>query len=173
ESSEDPEPFAELLDSIPTREDLRITMEFIRGLRDAKLEDEDLGEEVMHRLRHPLHRSEDVSKDPDLLHSLRLFLATTNASVQTYTDAANAAREHHPDDEILSYAAVKAKVAELSGIVPLVHDMCPNTCLAYTGSFENDDFCRICKESRWDPNKKGKIARQQYYTIPLGPQIQA
>ncbi|KAJ7437485.1 hypothetical protein B0H11DRAFT_1635924, partial [Mycena galericulata] len=112
-------------------EDLNITMEFIRGLREAKISDEDLGEEAMHRLKNPPTYPVDISDDPDLLHSLRIFFATTTAANQTYTDCAAAALEHHPEDDILSHAEIKAKVAELSGVVPLKHDMCPNSCLAY------------------------------------------
>ncbi|KAJ7130450.1 hypothetical protein C8R44DRAFT_591631, partial [Mycena epipterygia] len=154
-------------------ENLQIAMQFARGVRDAKLSDEDLGAETMERLKNPLTDPGDIARDADLLHSLRLFLATTNASDRTYTEAVAAALEHHPEDELLSHAEVKAKIAELTGVAPLKHDMCPNSCLAYTGPFEHLEACKFCNEPRWDKDSRGKVARQEFYTIPVGPQIQS
>jgi hypothetical protein len=55
--------------------------------------------------------------------------------------------------------------------VPIIHDMCLNSCLAFTGPFINDDRCSECGEEHFDPvMKKG---RQQFHTIPVGPQLQA
>lgn len=127
----------------------------------------------MERLKNPLEDPGDIVDDQELLHSLRLFLATTNASDRTYTEAISAAMEHHPEDNLLLHAEIKARMAEVNGVSPLKNDMCPNSCLAYTGPFANDDFCRMCKEPRWDPNARGKVARQEFYTIPVGHQIQA
>ncbi|KAK7033477.1 hypothetical protein R3P38DRAFT_2419052, partial [Favolaschia claudopus] len=77
-------------------ESLKIAMQFARGVRDAKLSDENIGAAALDRLQAPLEDPGNIADDPDLLHSLRLFLATSNASEQTYTDAINAAMEHHP-----------------------------------------------------------------------------
>jgi hypothetical protein len=66
---------------------------------------------------------------------------------------------------------MKHQVAEITGIVPIIHDMCPNTCLAFTGPFKNDDRCSECGEAHFDPvTRKG---RQQFYTIPIRPMLQA
>jgi len=65
-----------------------------------------------------------------------------------------------------------------------MHDMCINSCLGYTGPFENLDACSCCSEPRYvvDPSSGSddrmdgegkKIPRQQFSTIPIGPQIQA
>ncbi|KAG2059589.1 hypothetical protein BDR06DRAFT_979763 [Suillus hirtellus] len=50
-----------------------------------------------------------------------------------------------------------ALCTELSGVVPLVHDMCINTCLAFTGPFIDLDQC----------------PREKFDTYPIGPQLQA
>ena len=54
--------------------------------------------------------------------------------------------------------------------------MCVNTCLAYTGPFSEDETCHYCAEPRYEPiaqpRQKKKIARQQFYTFPVGYQLQ-
>ncbi|KAJ7745022.1 hypothetical protein DFH07DRAFT_749183, partial [Mycena maculata] len=47
--------------------------------------------------------------------------------------------------------------------------MCPNSCAAYTGAFADRDTCPFCGTPHFD--EKG-VARE-FYTIPLGPQLQA
>ena len=61
----------------------------------------------------------------------------------------------------------------MSGIHPIISDMCPRTHIAYTGPFANLEACiqPDCGLSRIDPTT-GK-PHQQFYTIPLGLQIQA
>ncbi|KAJ7263367.1 hypothetical protein C8J57DRAFT_953976, partial [Mycena rebaudengoi] len=57
--------------------------------------------------------------------------------------------------------------------------MCWKSCNGFTGALANLDNCPDCGESRWDPIRlaesggETKIARRQFYTIPLGPQLQA
>jgi hypothetical protein len=57
--------------------------------------------------------------------------------------------------------------------------MCPNSCVAYTGPFSTLEICPKCGETRYDPIKlassggKTKVPRQEFYTILLGPQLQA
>lgn len=66
---------------------------------------------------------------------------------------------------------MKCQVAQITGVIPIIHDMCPNTCLAFTGPFVNDDKCSECGEAYFDSimNK----ARQEFYIILVGPQFQA
>ncbi|KAG2099621.1 uncharacterized protein F5147DRAFT_712138 [Suillus discolor] len=73
---------------------------------------------------------------------------------------------------------IKCTAAEISGVVPIVHDMCPNTCLAFTGPYTdiNHDECPRCGEERWDTKKstaQKKVACQTFNTCPVGPQLQA
>ena len=117
--------------------------------------------------------------DPDLRLSLDIFFATTNASQDTYNDVRNAIVRRYPDSGILSYDQVKRRARQLSGIVPLVFDMCTNTCMAYTGPYKDMESCPYCGEPRYEPperfskHKKGKKAWQEFYTILIGPQLQA
>ena len=49
--------------------------------------------------------------------------------------------------------------------------MCPNTCVAYTGLYEELDACPRCSMSRYLPNTNASW--KQFTTVPIGPVIQA
>lgn len=133
---------------------------------------------MLARLRHPLEQPLDID-NPDIRLSIELFLSISNASQDTYTSARAAILRRHPNDPILSFDQAKRKVSELSGVVSIVHDMCPSSCVAYTGPYKNLETCPKCGEPRFDPIKLAasegqiKTARQEFHTIPLGPQLQA
>ncbi|KAJ2921645.1 hypothetical protein H1R20_g15449, partial [Candolleomyces eurysporus] len=78
--------------------------------------------------------------------------------------------EDEPERELLSFHSVKKEVANLTGVTPIVHHMCPNSCMAYTGPFSKLQECCYCATTRYDP--KTKKPRQYFYTMPLGPQLQ-
>lgn len=52
---------------------------------------------------------------------------------------------HRPDDLILSFDQVKQQVRWLSGVMPVEHDMCMNSCMAFTGPHEMLNKCSQCK----------------------------
>ncbi|KAJ7936430.1 hypothetical protein B0H13DRAFT_1570878, partial [Mycena leptocephala] len=54
---------------------------------------------------------------------------------ETYKANRDAYLRRHPENEVLSHDAIKKKVAEWSGVVPIRSEMCPKTCMAYTGPF--------------------------------------
>ncbi|KAF8238969.1 hypothetical protein L208DRAFT_1239512, partial [Tricholoma matsutake] len=57
------------------------------------------------------------------------------------------------------------------GVMPIVDDMCKNSCIAYTGPLAKLDECPECGAPRLDPlTKKAEL---HLYTIPPGPQLQA
>jgi hypothetical protein len=164
-------------DLIPRLDNLKTSMEFQRALESASLDNGDLDVDNVYRLRHPIQNVFDLHDAPDLLFSLRLFLSTTSASDQVYNDVRSNILNQHPEDNVLSLAAVKTKIQDLTGIVPIVHDMCPNSCVAYTGPFSDLDKCPVsdCQESRYNPillqSSRGNIKKpqQQFSTMPLDP----
>lgn len=162
----------EELASLAHLQDIKITMEFIQALEAASLDDEHnrLDEETVKRLRNPHTKPVDVS-NPDLRLGLDLFLNSIKSAQENYSATRSAILRRHPDDDIPSYDRMKRQVAEITGVVPIIHDMCVNSCLAFTGPFENNDTCSECGEARFD-SVTGK-ARQEFYTIPVGPQLQA
>jgi len=66
---------------------------------------------------------------------------------------------------------MKRRIAEITGIVPIVDDMCKNSCIAFTGPLSKLDACTECNAPRLNPLTKK--ADQHLYTIPPGPQLQA
>jgi hypothetical protein len=171
--------FEELCDLAET-DDIKLALSFITLLQNASLEDDGmrLDPDVYDRLLHPPQEELDLD-DPDLRLALDLFLAVGNSSQETYTSVRKAIRRRYPEEDVLTYDQIKRRVAQLSGVVPLVHDMCVKTCVAYVGPFRDLDTCPYCGELRYDPIKlaasdgKTKVARREFHTMPIGPQLQA
>jgi hypothetical protein len=161
-------------------DDIKIAMEFVRGLESATLDDKEmhLDSEALERLRNPPQYQIEVPSS-DLRLAVDLYLAVENASQDTYNAVRTAILRRYPESELLSYAQTKNKIAQMSGITPLVHNMCINSCLAYTGPFATLETCPTCGESRYDQitltNSNGKVKkpRQEFHSIPIGPQLQA
>jgi hypothetical protein len=67
----------------------------------------------------------------------------------------------------------------MTGIESLVHDMCINSCVAYTGPFVGLDACPISSEARYDrsrlesSHRKERVPRKEFHTILIRPQLQA
>jgi len=157
-------------------ENIKFTQEFTEDISTATFENGCLDDDVIHHLHNPCNEPTIIS-DPNIRLSLDLFLAVTNASKETYHASRNAILLRYPDSGILSYHAVKRLVAQKMGVVAVYNDMCINSCHAFMGPFAQLRFCSICGEARYDVAQAaltGKdIARQQFCTILLGPQLQA
>ncbi|KAF8064108.1 hypothetical protein FPV67DRAFT_1782455 [Lyophyllum atratum] len=153
-------------------EEVRTTQQYIQALRDASLYNGDLSPDAIEALLHPpdYPLELDPEADDDLLMCLRLFLGGNN-SEKLYNNTRETVKIRHPGDDILSYDQLKRKIRELTGICPIIDDMCPNSCLAYTGPYREKQGCHRCGESRFDPVTER--SRQQAYTIPIGFAIQA
>jgi hypothetical protein len=160
-------------------EDIKMYLDFLTRIENTLLEDDGMrmAPDDLKRLRHPPQEKVDLD-DPDLWLALNLFLATGNSSQETYNSVRKAIQRRYLE-EVLSYDQIKRRVTNLSGVVPLTHDMCMNTCIAYTGQFSHLESCPYCEESHYDPiqlaasNGKMKEPRQQLHTMPIGPQLQA
>jgi hypothetical protein len=159
---------------------LKLTLSFITQIQNASLEDDGmrLDPDVHERLLHPPQEDIDLA-DPNLRLALDLFLAVGNSSQETYHSVRKAILRRFPDEEVFTYDQIKRRVAQLSGIVPVIHDMCINTCVAYVGPYRDLEICPQCGEARYDPIKlaassnKTKVTRQEFHTIPISPQLQA
>ena len=109
--------------------------------------------------------------DKHFIKALRIFLSTTNTSQATYDGTRSAILNCYPDDPFLSFGQMRRRVEQLSGVVPIFYDMCPDTCVGYTGPFRDCDRCPICGQDRYRAGTRDP--RRQFITIPLGPVIQA
>lgn len=116
----------EELHRIASLSDAQNAMEFITAFRKESLDDR----YSKLRLRSPL-RELPHTTNPDLILSLKYYLA--NTTVNAYNAIRDATMERHPEDYVYSYYRAKQAMSELSGVVPIVHDMC----LAFTGSYDN------------------------------------
>ena len=163
---------------VPAVDELKVALDFIQATEAADLENGDLDPASLAQLRNPPQETLIIEDENELL-SLKYFLATIDASQHTYINLRNVHNERYPADSLLSYDQIKKRAEQWSGIQPMIHHMCPNSCVAYTGPYASLDKCPECGESRYDPFQleisggKIKSPRQKLCTIPLGPQIQA
>ena len=49
----------------------------------------------------------------------------------------------------LSLYKVKKILEEFTGLIPTFYDMCENSCICYTDTYENYQSCPLCKSSRY------------------------
>lgn len=54
-------------------------------------------------------------------------------------------------EPIPSLFQVKERIREITGVYPLMHNMGPNTCIAYTGPFSELETCTKWAVPRYDP----------------------
>ena len=159
-------------------DDVEWTNQFNELIRHASLDNahNNLDEESCDRLCNPPEHIL-ILEDPDVRLSIKIYMDMQNASEKTYKAVWEDILERYPDSAMLSFDQVKRRVEELSGIVPILHDMCINSCIAYTpGPWANHQECHFCHEPRYDPLKSTankNVPRQQFYTFPIGPQLQA
>jgi hypothetical protein len=162
----------------PVVDELKSSLDFIHALQNASLDDGGLSEEALRRLRNPPQHILEID-DPVELLSLRHFLGTSNASQHTYANVQKVHNDTFPEQPMLSYAQVRNKLEEWTGVESIINDMCPESCVAFTGPYSALDTCPRCQSARYDTKilrssrGKSKKALLQFYTIPLGPQIQA
>jgi hypothetical protein len=111
--------------------------------------------------------------------AIRLWIESLEVGQDNYHKTRAAILERHPDDPIPTYHKIQQIIAEQTGVASIVHHMCINSCIAYTGPFSDLDECPHCQEPPYDPialEASGGITqnpRREFHTIPLGPQLQA
>ncbi|KAG6864055.1 hypothetical protein C0991_000548 [Blastosporella zonata] len=153
-------------------DDVRIAQQFIEALQNADINNGDLSPEAVDTLFNPPEFPLELDKevDADLIQCLRLFLHGHN-SAKHYNQTIADLKARHPEDDLLSFDQLKRTIRQLTGITPIINDLCLNSCLAYTGPLANKEICHRCGQPRLDPIT-GK-PRVQLFTIPLGFSIQA
>lgn len=155
-------------------EELRLAMQYIPLLRNASLDDSDLDEEDIAKLRNPKPCRVNLEKDFDTKLSLDLFLALQTYPDTVYSKIIAILNKALPDLSLLSLYRIKCHARNLAGVATTKYDMCPNSCIAYTGPLLNENKCYVCKESRWDPKYVGKkVAAAKFTTLTVGTQLQA
>ncbi|KIK90751.1 hypothetical protein PAXRUDRAFT_151248 [Paxillus rubicundulus Ve08.2h10] len=160
------------------------TMSFIQELRNASTTDPvaKLSDEVLDRLCNPPNVPL-VIDNPGIRHSISTYLALEHSSQVAYEAICRLSKHNlgaaPGAEDILTFHNVEKLIRIHTGIEPLLHDMCPNTCHTFTGPFSILDECYICQMSRWNEQKlqgsngRVKVPAQQFTTIPIGSQLQA
>ena len=171
-----------------TLEELKIAQQFISALQEASLDtDNNLDATARINLQDPIREPFDIDADPHLRAGLDFFLDTTNASDETYhkirdstyTYLKNLGLVDIEKNPIPSLFEIKKAVGHITGVHSMMNDQCINTCIAYTGPFTDRDTCLYCNEPRYDlellaaSDGNKKVPRRQFYTIPIGPLLQA
>ncbi|KAF5334289.1 hypothetical protein D9611_014144 [Ephemerocybe angulata] len=165
----------------PSRiEHVKTTDAFIKRIREASLDSDKLSARTLNLLRNP-----PTVPHPRLSPSERLSLSLyidcqVGASDDVYNRVKRTIEEElfdrYPEGLLSMYRARKL-MEDITGVVSVEDDMCPDGCHAFTGpDWENEDKCSVCAKPRWLPQEghsKKKVAYLQMCTYPLGPQIQA
>ncbi|KAJ3019329.1 hypothetical protein NUW54_g116 [Trametes sanguinea] len=171
----------EEMEEVPvTMDDMKRALDFIKLLKGASLDSfhAGLSAETRDQLRNPPQQILEID-EPHVLMSIELYVTLNNVSQHYYEDVRKLFMKHNPDVELLSYHQVKRKVEILTGIVPIVNDMCVDSCVGFTGPYVHLDSCPKCKQPRYDELKTGtkpgakKVPRKQFFTMALGQEIQA
>ncbi|KIK25482.1 hypothetical protein PISMIDRAFT_9518 [Pisolithus microcarpus 441] len=157
------------------------SMQFILALKKASL-NEELASNAIEKIQNPPSHADPID-DPGTCFSISTYLALENASQLAYNHVCQAARTTFSGspgaNDILTFHSVEKLIASYTGVVSVEHDMCRNTCVAFTGPFSQLEACPICNTSRWKEERlqgthgRSKIAAQTFMTIPIGPQLQA
>ena len=132
---------------------------------------------------HPNHPPIDDSRGRSLTESeelsLKHFMAwvESRGTVKGYSLHAKVLQQT-TNIEILSLYLVRKLVIELTGLSSQLVDMCPKSCMAFTGEFKNLRFCIYVRQKGRGPcgqpryNKKNQPIAQMLYT-PIIPFIQS
>ena len=106
-------------------DDLKKTAQFIHSLQGATLEHSNMRQDDIEQL----HATDpdpclNIAGDKHFIKLLRGFISTTSAPQATYNDWRDLLLDCYPDDPFLSFDQMKRCVEQLSGVVPIYHDMC-------------------------------------------------
>ena len=131
-------------------DDLIMAAEFIKGLQGATLDDPSLGmsDKALQHLQNPPYEQSPrvIDKVPWLV--IDLYVGTPLEA--TYVTVHKAILCFLLDLELPSYYKIKCLVADLTGIESVMHHICVNFCIAYTGPFLDLEACPVCSEPWYD-----------------------
>ncbi|KAG1905036.1 uncharacterized protein F5891DRAFT_922501, partial [Suillus fuscotomentosus] len=122
---------------------MKDSMEFVLALKNASLDDPlaKLSDDVLDRLRNP-PQGPIIIDSPGVRQSISMYLALEHGSQEAATmrnfEGANGT------EEILSFYNVEKLIHQHTGVESIDHDMCPESCLAFTSPFAHLESCPMC-----------------------------
>ncbi|KIK19061.1 hypothetical protein PISMIDRAFT_13953 [Pisolithus microcarpus 441] len=160
---------------------MQCSMQFILALKKASL-NEELASNAIEKIWNPPSHADPID-DPGMRFSISTYLALENTSQLAYSHVCQAARTTFSGspgaNDILTFHSVEKLIASYTGVVSVEHDMCHNTCIAFTSPFSQLEACPICNTSRWKEerlqgtHRRSKIAAQTFTMILISLQLQA
>ena len=87
--------------------------------------------------------------DKHFVKALHVFLLTTNTSQVTYNAIRSFLVECNPNDPFFSFGQMKCHVKQLSGVVSILYNMCPDTFVGSTGPLLSYDRCPMCGKEHY------------------------
>jgi hypothetical protein len=149
---------------------LETTQLFVDALGTASLENSGMLAQDIESLQDP-GPAWDVEDPLPLLRSLRHFINNASSSRAHYEGICNIELLNNPANDFLSFDQVKQRLGWLSRVVPIQHNMCPDSCVAYTGPYTNLDACPSCSTPCFLPDTQ--TPQKCFTTVLIGPVIQA
>ena len=168
-------------DAIPK---LKETVAFVFALSTATLADPvaKLSPQALERLRDP-PRWPLFIDNAGHRHSISTYLAMEHSSEDAYKKICRSTAQNFSGapgiKDLLSFHKVENLIEGMTGVEKVQHDMCPNSCLAFTGPYSDDVQCPLCGVSHWNQerlqctNGQCRVPAKQFTTIPLDSQLQA
>lgn len=157
--------------------DSKLSLHFVRLLKEVTLDNDFISDDLHEQLKNPPQEPQDIAEHPDVLMSIKIFIAVSSRN--KYDAIRDAMLAHPTPINMPSFDAVKKIIRNLTEVTSISQNMCINSCLAFVGLFEVCDHCPRCGEAHYDPirleqsNGKIKSPHQQFHIIPIGPVIQA
>ncbi|EIW73857.1 hypothetical protein CONPUDRAFT_68274 [Coniophora puteana RWD-64-598 SS2] len=158
-------------------EDVRLAQQYIHLLKNARIDDarhHPLSATARDRLRNPPTSRVNLKEEQALRISLSFILG--NPTDAQYARECRTIEKEIEGLKCLSKAQVEDELAKLTGVEAMRSDMCPGTCVAFTGPLDELEKCPKCGEERYEPRKSVKdalVPRRTFITMPLAFQIQA
>ena len=116
-------------------------------------------EEAIRCLWDPPCDDPSLSVAEDTRLAVKLFVDCP--SKETYETIRVDILDHHPEDDLSSYYKVKRLVSDLTEIESIIHDMCINSCVVYTGPFSELEACPVCSESWYNLSGTQSSSRRE------------
>ena len=159
---------------------MKTNLQFIWMVEEATLESQ-LSPAELYAFGHPQQLTFSPANNKYLRLSISFYISGLdhNASERHYASLHENIQDIFPDSEMLSYDQVKQSVSNLSGVLTWKHDMCIDSCAAFTGPFAQLEECPLCHKPRYNEeelrrsNGKNKVPWKSITTLPLGPQLQS
>ncbi|KAI6025983.1 hypothetical protein F5J12DRAFT_715953, partial [Pisolithus orientalis] len=128
-------------------------IQFIELLCTTSLDDPvaKLDDAALHRLWNP-PRDRLTVDDDAIRFGIESYFALEHSAISSYKSIRQLAGHCFKGNAmgVLSYYSIKKLIAEYTGVELIEHDMCPDTCIAFTGPYATLDACPICGEDRYD-----------------------